>query len=952
MQQTYGAWSLVKKGTWRGWMLSLGLLISGWISAMSEKPVPGPDEYGKWETITWGYALSPQGTWLAYSIFRVNRERELRLQPTGEGEAKVFPKGIRPVFSADDAWLMWTVDPSEAEKEKLAKDKKPVRQDVGLLNLKTQEEQSFTEVRQASFDESGGFLAMLGYAPDEPKGKGADLRLLDLAKGTETSFGNVAAFDWDDQGSMLAMIIMTGADKGNAVQVFDAKTGRLKSLDTSEAAYRGLAWRKDGDELAVLRSLKKASEKDSAYTAMAWGDLAGDAGAAWEMDTESIAGYEVSADRALSWSSGGDVISLGLKAKKEEEKEEAESEEGEEEKSEKKPEPKKNGESAALQIWHTKDVRLFPEQTVRENRKRTQLAVWHLTQNKVVRISSDLEEDAALSKDGRIGLEYVEAPYPWGNKFGRPYEDVWQVDVASGERQMILEKSRYHWLSPEGKYLLHYDGKDYHTIELATGKQANITGKLKTVFTNMEYDVPTDMRPPYGVAGWLSEDQAVLLNDRYDVWRVSPDGSKGVRITRGAKDQVQHRYLDLDREEGSIDAKQAIYFSTWGEWSEKRGFARLDPGKNRARTLLSGDFWPRRLAKAENEDVFVYTLEARDDATDFFVAGPDLAGGRQLTQTNAFQKDYAWIRSALVDYTSEAGKKLQGVLIYPANHDPQRKYPMIVYTYEQLSWQAHLYVVPDERRYYNQTVWALNDYFVLLPDIVYRPREPGVSALEAVRPAVAKVVDMGLVDEKKVGLIGHSWGGYQAAYLPTRTNIFAASVSGAPLTDFVSFMGQIHWNPGVAEVDHWETGQARMEVPYWEDPEAHERNSPLHKVHEMETPMLMAHGNKDGVVEFFQATVFFNYARRAGKNMVLLVYEDEDHGFRKKENQIDYTRRILEWFGHYLKGEPAPSWITEGVKKKDLGEEKQRIADKFPKPEEEDTAEESSEATTAAKGGN
>jgi dipeptidyl aminopeptidase/acylaminoacyl peptidase len=253
---------------------------------------------------------------------------------------------------------------------------------------------------------------------------------------------------------------------------------------------------------------------------------------------------------------------------------------------------------------------------------------------------------------------------------------------------------------------------------------------------------------------------------------------------------------------------------------------------------------------------------------------------------------------------------------------------MIVYTYEILTPRIHRYENPSERSCYNTTAWTQEGYFVLLPDIVYRAREPGVSAIEAVRPAVAKVVELGLVDAERVGLIGHSWGGYQAAYLATRTKIFAASVAGAPLTDFVSFMGQIHWSNGLPEPAHWETGQGRMEVPYWEDPQAHLRNSPLEAVHEMTTPVLLAHGNADMVIEFFQSTVFYNYARRAGKQLVLLVYEGENHSFREEANQIDYHRRILEWFGHYLKGEPAPDWITNGIPFKDLEDEKRRVAEK------------------------
>ena len=332
------------------------------------------------------------------------------------------------------------------------------------------------------------------------------------------------------------------------------------------------------------------------------------------------------------------------------------------------------------------------------------------------------------------------------------------------------------------------------------------------------------------------------------------------------------------------------------------------------------------LVRADSADVLLYGAERFDDPPDYFVAGPDLAQPVQVTGINPFIDEVAWGRAELVDFVSESGRDLQFVLLRPANHEEGRAVPTIVYTYEMLSPQMHFFRVPSERDYYNYTAWTQHGYAVLLPDIVYRARDPGVSALESVRAAVAKAVEMGVTNPDAVGLIGHSWGGYQATFLPTRTDIFAASVAGAPLTDFVSFMGQLHWNPGIAEVSHWETGQARMEVPFWEDPEAHRRNSPIHEVHNMETPLLMAFGDDDGVVDWDQGTEFFNFARRAEKQMVLLVYEGEDHGFRQEANQRDYHRRILEWFGHYLKGEPAPAWITDGVALGALEDEKKRVA--------------------------
>jgi dipeptidyl aminopeptidase/acylaminoacyl peptidase len=356
-----------------------------------------------------------------------------------------------------------------------------------------------------------------------------------------------------------------------------------------------------------------------------------------------------------------------------------------------------------------------------------------------------------------------------------------------------------------------------------------------------------------------------------------------------------------------------VYFSITGDRTKKSGFARMRPGRSTER-LVFEDARVWRLTRADSTDVFAFSRERFDDSPDWFLARESFGNPTQLSNTNTFQNDYAWGQAELIDFTSKAGAELQGVLLYPAGYDASRRYPMIVYTYEMLSQNLHNYVVPSERSYYNFNVFTANGYFVLMPDIVYRGRDPGISALDAVEPAVQAAIAKGVIDPQRVGLVGHSWGGYQATYLPTRTNIFAASVAGAPITNFLSFAGAVHWTPGIAEFDHWETGQARMGVPPWEDFDAYLRNSPIHKVNELRTPMLMMFGDADGTVDWHQGIEFYNFARRAGnEDFVMLVYPGEDHGLRKKENQIDYHRRILQWFGHWLKGDEAPDWLTEGV---------------------------------------
>mgnify|MGYP001201197086 CR=1 FL=1 len=919
-----------------------------------DKPTVPPADYGKWESLG-AASLSSDGTWIAYAIRRVDERRELRLRAVAADTLeRVIELGESPEFSADGRWLTWRIGVSPEESDRLKEAGDPVRFGVGLIELGDPSERTFEGVTSSGFDSTGRYLALLGYAPKEPRGKGADLRVLDLEADTTLTFGNVSEYSWSELDSYLALVVATGNDEANGVQLYNVGSGILLPLASSGSAYEELAWREDALDLAVYRSADVASEEASGYDVLAWRGLEGGASAPLALAALGDPvpdGLEVVQHRKLEWSDDGTRLALGLRPAEEAEEDEptasdADNEteaeeavdtsdddpaEGEDEVEKKEEEP----ELPEMQIWHTSDVRLYPEQKVSEQRdaRRTLLSVWYLDDDRIVQIGSDLMERVELLFGWNHGVERVAEPYALGTMFGRPYHDVWLIDVATGERELVIEHVRYSWSGVGGKYLVSFEGEDYWSHRVADGARVNLTEGIDVDFHNAEWDTPTDLLPPYGrgPGGWLEDDAAVFLYDEFDVWRVALDGSVAVRVTAGRADETIHRLTRVDPEAGFLnndpfDPDAPIFMSLRNELTEQRGYARLDAGAATARRLVLDDKLFSGLQQAGEADVFAYTVRARDDSPDYFVGDAGLAGARQVSNTNPFQDDYAWTHAELIDFTSESGRPLQAGLLYPANYDPSQRYPMIVYTYEILAPQIHSYEVPSERDYYNFTTWTQQGYFVLMPDIVYTWREPGRSAIESVRAAVRAIVDRGLVDAERVGLIGHSWGGWQATYLPTRIDTFAASVAGAPLTDFVSFMGQLHWNQGIAELGHWETGQARMEVPYWVDPEAHHRSSPIHKVHEMETPLLMAFGDEDGVVDWDQGTEFYNFARRAGKQMVLLVYEGEDHGFRNKTSQIDYHRRILEWFGHYLKGEPAPTWITDGVPLDTLENEKRRVA--------------------------
>jgi dipeptidyl aminopeptidase/acylaminoacyl peptidase len=237
-------------------------------------------------------------------------------------------------------------------------------------------------------------------------------------------------------------------------------------------------------------------------------------------------------------------------------------------------------------------------------------------------------------------------------------------------------------------------------------------------------------------------------------------------------------------------------------------------------------------------------------------------------------------------------------------------------------------VVPTREHPYNTTTFTQEGYFVFQPDIRYRPRDPGRSAVDAIVPAVRTVVDQTPVDSSRVGLVGHSWGGYQTTFTVTQTDLFETAVAGAPLTNLVSMYNSIYWRSGGTDARIFEISQGRMEVPPWEDMDAYVANSPLHNIESMHTPLLMAFGTDDGAVEFNQGVEFYNAARRASKQLALLVYDGENHGISKEDkNRVDYRNRALQWFNHYLKDEDGPGWIEDGVPYLKQVERKKESAD-------------------------
>ncbi len=814
----------------------------------------------------------------------------------------------------------------------------------------------------------------------------------DRALPVETNFGNVSNYAFNRDGSLLAMIIDAEGKAGNGVQVYDCQNSILRTLVSTPHKYSQLSWRKKSDDLAVMREYDHEEKEDAAFAVLAWRGLqASLASGKWnafryfpDERPHHPVDQRVVELAGLNWSDDGATLFFGLKdwdnkpknygVKKDTAATDAkpaaatENKSGDEKVAETsadksgKPDatpvattdksavpgdkPKDTDqpakslresltEPAGVEVWHARDVDIIPLQKKQISRDKNEnhLAAWWLDDDQMVALGNDLTERVTLLESQKWALGYDNSPYEELKKFGPTLNDLYLINSQTGERESILKQNKFAFpSSPNGHYILYCKDHHWWLFDIQDKSHHNLTEGMEHPFHDYKNSNLTQEKMPWGLAGWTVDSSQVLLYDEFDIWAFTSDRSAAPRrLTQGREHLLRHRRVVLDPvDEPWIALDQPMIVSLYGERNKQSGYGRvtLSDSPTRCENLVLRDKSIGRLLKAKQADVWAFVEQSVNDSPDLMVGSARLAEARPVSTTNPFQSKYSWSRGELVEYTNDHGEKLQGALYYPAGYEAGKKYPMIVYIYEERSQGLHNYTVPSERRPYNNATFTADGFFVFEPDIVYRPQNPGLSAVECVVPAVRKVLETGMIDEKRVGLIGHSWGAYQTAFIVTQTDLFAAGIAGAPLTNMMSMSMSIYWNSGQTDTWIFHESQGRMNRPFWQDVDTYIKNSPIFNIENLKTPLLITFGDDDGAVDFNQGVELYNAARLAGKPLVMLVYPGENHGLAKKPNQVDYHYRIREWFGHYLRGDEAAKWITDGQKHLDRLKEIEQLEKK------------------------
>ena len=496
-----------------------------------------------------------------------------------------------------------------------------------------------------------------------------------------------------------------------------------------------------------------------------------------------------------------------------------------------------------------------------------------------------------------------------------------RVEKGSGKTPSVTGAFEDVHLSPLGKYVTWWDfGKRaWYIMDVSDGSVRPLIDN-GIIFWDEENDRP--MAPEaYGMAPqWVEGDSAVLIYDRYDIWKVPADGSTPTRLTFGREKGLTFRVINLrergDNENRHLTLKENLLLSVFDHATKQNGVATLQLA-NPSKSFRTLDFGPHSWSgfkKAAKADVYLFQKGNFRDPMDLYDSSVIGKKDRKLTAINPQIADYNWGTADLYHWTAFDGTPLDGLLYKPEDFSPEKKYPVICYFYEKNS--ENLY-----SHYQVQPMWSIinipffvsRGYVVFVPDIVYKGGIPGECAYNCIVSGAQSLWQFPWIDKDNMAIQGQSWGGYQVAYLITRTGMFKAAGAGAPVANMTSAYGGIRWESGMSRQFQYEQTQSRIGRDLWNGIELYMENSPLFKLPNVTTPVLIMHNDADGAVPWYQGIELFMGLRRLGKPAWLLEYNDEAHNLRQRRNRKDLSIRLQQFFDYYLKGEPQPAWMRDGV---------------------------------------
>ncbi len=869
-------------------------------------------------------SITENGEWIGYTADPERGNQEAVVRSVLDTTKYVIERGKNPEFSKDGKWAAIKILPDAVEIKNEGMSKLADKVKLALLNTETGAVDTFENVSRFVFSNDSRWLAFneSGIKPvsdkdktKDPKIAGGKVFLYSIENEAALELNDVTDFSFDSTARYFAFVRADESGKKNGLFYIDLRA----SFSPPKAVFEGeniyfseLSWNNQNSNLAFVSGKANEKNRPDSCSVYIWKSEAP------EIDTAVTPGV-VHADwyipfkNKLKWTEDGERLFFGIKPKEEEYYPKGEVKFADSTFFSIDTILKEN----TVDVWHWNDPRIKPHQKKwwKRHKDRVYQCVYYPAEQTFVQLANMVVPEVEFTDNPNFTIGYNEGPYLRLQTWEGFFYDMYLVNLKDGSRKRIAEKifEQGH-LSPLGKYTAFYKDKNWHLHDNFKDTLWNMSEVIKSEFWNVDLDEP---RQPgsYGLGGWTSGDSNVFIYDKYDIWRFSTDPNGNIFNQTAAQGKVsgyQFRIVKLDPDKKFFKDGDDIFLRAYNEKFKFTSLFKMTTDILGAEPLIDGNKKYTFRAKAKEADRILYSQESFEEYPDIWVTNGVFSFRRQITHLGDQLKDFKWGAAELIRWESEKGDSLDGVFIKPDGFDPEKKYPVIVFFYEKFSPLMYNFWKPQNRHLPYMPYYLGDDYCFFLPDIVYRDGHPGRSSMQCIMPGLEKLNEMGYADTSRLGIWGHSWSGYQTAYMLTQTDDFKAGIAGAPVGNMTSAYSGIRLGSGLARQFQYEKYQSRIGGTLWDSLDNYIENSPVFHAPKMNTPLLIMHGDVDDAVPWEQGVELFLALRRLDKPAILLQYRHEPHWPSKYPNKLDWAIRMKEFFDYYVLGKPAPAWITEG----------------------------------------
>lgn len=912
------------------------LFCCTWSASAQKKPLDH-SVYDSWQDIT-NAQLTIDGKYLLYEVNPQDGDGTLVVRRFSDGKEITVPRGYQAQVAQNSHTACVKIK-APFEKIRQARNKNTSKEDMpkdslAWINLDQMSILKYELIKsyKTGLDNQNFIAYIQSKAPNKNKKKAAKEKLdgnvlvvVNTLTGQKTFLKNVDSYEMNPEASQLAVFV--NPDKKNkkvksSATLYDLPSMTPTLLSEGKKYYGNGKFSWDSKQLAFLASTDTTTTGNKHCSLFYVKNKQAEEIIPQDYTKNLPDNWSLNENSAPEFSRNGKRILLGVapyRAPKDTTIIEAE--------------------TAQLDIWNYKDYQIQPQQKVNLDKALAKVyeAVINLDRpHEIIPLTTAMWDKITLMDEGNgeWALSQDRTRYYIQSQWDDDeYTDIALVNMNNGERKTVATKiNTQAQASPDGKYLIWYNMNDsaYYTYQIETGKTINLTRQTGVNFYDEEDDHP-NFPPPYDTDPlWTKGDQSVLISDRYDIWKFAPNGKEAINLTHGKGretcTQLRHRVYDTHsilepkywKEKVAIEEGGKLYMRAFNEQTKRNGFATInlnDSNSFLVNVLDTFDY--HSVYKAQEANVIVYQKGNFKNPYNVYVSNEAFLNEQRLSDVNTQQSEYNWGNVQLVHWEAFDGTPLDGMLFTPEDMDPNKKYPMMIYFYEKNAETLYYYREPrPSRSIISIPFYVSRGYVVFVPDIVYKVGHPGESAYNCiVAGAKAMCKQFQFVDSTKMAIQGQSWGGYQTAYLVTRTNLFCAAGAGAPVSNMTSAYDGIRWGSGVCRQMQYEHGQSRIGATLWSKGglDLYIENSPLFKADKVTTPLLIMHNDNDGAVPWYQGIEYFMALRRLGKKVWMLEYNNEEHNLKERRNCKDLSIRLQQFFDHYMKGDAEPAWMKYGV---------------------------------------